>query len=304
MRIRPMAVSALLVAWIAPAVALAQQASPNCPPGGWFCEESAPPSTTSAPPPALPPPTVTPPPSAQPTAPPATTVIIPGSKNPPPVVIYQQAPPPPPPVYVLRQPATRAALPPPPPPPRQHWRRWGLNLRLQGVMMDNKQSQISSMGGAGIALRARPVPHFALDFGIDAIGGRDYLGNSRSEVPFTINAMVYANPRNIVQFYMLGGLGWSSARVEYDYSPSPMTGASTVEYPYRVERYSYFGGQLGAGLEIRLSQPISLNIDLIGFIRGRTDSAAKDHPEFTDAQGRTTNSSGGGLFRAGLTFYW
>jgi len=305
MRIRPKAVSAFLIAWIAPTVALAQQSSPNCPPGSWFCEESTPPSTTSAPPPALPPPTVTPPPSTPPaaTAPPATTVIIPGSRQAPPVVIYQQAPPPPPPVYVLRAPPSRA-LPPPPPPPRQHWRRWGLNLRLEGVMMDDRQHKTSGMGGAGISLRARPVPHFAIDFGLDAIGGRDYQGNSRSEVPFTINAMVYANPRNIVQFYMLGGLGWSSARVEYDFTPSPMTGGSMVEHPYRVEHYSYFGGQLGAGLEIRLSQPISLNIDLIGFVRGRTDSAAKSHPEFTDENGRTTNSSGGGLFRAGLTFYW
>lgn len=184
------------------------------------------------------------------------------------------------------------------------WRRWGLNLRLQGVLMDDRQSQISGMGGVGMSFRARPVPHFALDFGLDTLGGRDYHGNTRSEVPFTINAMVYANPRNPVQFYMLGGIGWSTARVEYDATGAPGSSSSAVSAPYAVERYSYFGGQLGGGLEFRLSPPVSLNIDLVGFIRGRTDSQARQNPEFVDDQGRTTNTSGGGLFRVGLTFYW
>jgi hypothetical protein len=172
-------------------------------------------------------------------------------------------------------------------------------------MMDDRQHKTSSMGGAGISLRARPVPHFALDIGLDAVGGRDYLGNSRTEVPFTLNAMVYFNPRNPVQFYMLGGIGWSTARVEFDNTASPQATTSVVQSPYNVERYSYFGGQLGTGLEIRLSPPVSLNIDVVGFIRGRTDAAARDRPEFTDPNtGRTTNTSGGGLFRLGLTFYW
>lgn len=307
MRISPKLLSAFLVAWIAPASAMAQQANPNCPPGSWFCEESSPPAS-ALPPPALPPPAVAPPPAAatppENLAPPATTVIVPGNRQgPPPVIIYQQAPPPPPPVYVIQRPPPRVVMPPPPP-PRPAWRRWGLNLRLQGVMMDDRKQETASMGGAGISLRARPVPHFALDFGLDAIGGKDYNGNSRSEMPFTINAMVFVNPRSPVQFYMLGGIGWSAARVEYDSTPSPMTGGSTVRSPYEVERYSYFGGQIGAGLEFRVSQPVSLNLDLIGFVRGRTDRNARDYPEFTDENGRTTNTSGGGLARAGITFYW
>ena len=42
----------------------------------------------------------------------------------------------------------------------------------------------------------------------------------------------------------------------------------------------------------------------LGKVVVRTDSQARDYPEFTDDKGRSTNSSGGGLFRAGLTFYW
>jgi len=44
---------------------------------------------------------------------------------------------------------------------------------------------------------------------------------------------------------------------------------------------------------------------VVGFIRGRTDDAARYDPEFVDPDtGRTTNTSGGGLFRGGITFYW
>lgn len=173
-------------------------------------------------------------------------------------------------------------------------------------MMDNGASWHSGMGGGGISFRARPVPHFALDLGLDALGGRDYQGNRRSEVPFSISALVYANPRNPVQFYMLGGIGWSSARVECDTTVCDGTSRPQTQPSgsYPVNQYGYFGGQLGMGLEFRLSPPVALNVDLVGFIRGRTDSSARSNPEFVDDYGRTTNTSGGGLFRAGITFYW
>jgi hypothetical protein len=164
-------------------------------------------------------------------------------------------------------------------------------------MMDSRKAQTAGMGGAGISFRARPVPHFALDFGLDVLNGTDYMGHRRSEVPFTISALVYANPRNVVQFYMLGGIGWSAAHVQYDNSISAQSGTN-------YDNYSYFGGHLGAGLEFRISPAVSLNMDLIGFVRGRTDDQARRYPEFTDEQGRTTNTSGGGLARGGITFYW
>jgi opacity protein-like surface antigen len=162
--------------------------------------------------------------------------------------------------------------------------------------MDDRQSSTAGMGGLGLSFRARPVPHFALDFGLDAVAGRDYNGNRRTEVPFTISALVYANPRDMAQFYMLAGIGWSSASVHRDDLGPSMAYA---------DHYSYFGGQLGAGLEFRVSRPVSINVDLVGFVRGRTDSAARVEPEFVDpVTQRTTNTSGGGLFRAGVTFYW
>ena len=41
-----------------------------------------------------------------------------------------------------------------------------------------------------------------------------------------------------------------------------------------------------------------------GFVRGRIDDNKREYPEFVDSNGRTTNTSGGGIFQGGLTFYW
>jgi hypothetical protein len=94
--------------------------------------------------------------------------------------------------------------------------------------------------------------------------------------------------------YLLAGFGWSWAHVESD-----RTGMQP-ESDYR-----YFGGQIGAGLEFRVAKHFALNADVRGFIRGRTDEQAQYQPEFTDpSTGRTTNTSGGGIVTAGMTFYF
>jgi hypothetical protein len=80
--------------------------------------------------------------------------------------------------------------------------------------------------------------------------------------------------------------------------------ASHVTSSQLDEHYGYFGGQIGGGLELRLSRNFALNVDLRGFIRDRTDELAQAQPEFTNANGQTTNTSGGGLFTGGMTVYF
>lgn len=161
----------------------------------------------------------------------------------------------------------------------------------KGDQRQPRRADDAGMGGLGFILRYRPIPAFALDFGLDFVGGRDYQGYRRSEVPFMVNGLFYVNPRNPVQFYFLGGLGWSGATVE--------------RVPGFEERWSYFGMQGGVGLEVRATQAVSFHVDMLGFLRGRTDDAARVAPEFVDpTTGRATNSSGGGLLRAGVTWYW
>jgi hypothetical protein len=79
--------------------------------------------------------------------------------------------------------------------------------------------------------------------------------------------------------------------------------------------YNYFGGQVGAGLELRLTRVLAFNADIRGFIRNRTDQLADSQPEFEQPAGcgsnpnaypgcRTTNTSGGGLLTGGMTLYF
>jgi opacity protein-like surface antigen len=176
-------------------------------------------------------------------------------------------------------------------------REWGINLRAEGVLLGKNKADDAGMGGFGASLRYRPVPAFAFDFGLDFLGGIDWAGDNRREVALSMNGMLFFNPKDMVQFYALGGVAFSWARVD-------KTGDGDV-IDHADARYSYFGMQLGAGLEFRVSKKAALNMDLIGFIRGRTDAGARNSYEYVDRRtGLGTNTSGGGLIRGGVTFYW
>ena len=278
------------------------QGATACPPGAWFCADVGAPAG-----------------SAKPHDPPAadekkagapgteaggaTSITIPPNQGGTTIIVNTApaAPPAPPPPVVKAAPPPAHVVAPPPryepaplPPPRPRRSEWGFNMHLEGAMMGSRGDQQSSdggMGGMGFSLRARPTGYFALDLGLDFLGGRDYQGYRRSEVPFTVNGLIFVNPRSKTQFYFLGGLGWSNAHVQLGNT--------------QVAQYSYFGVQGGVGLEFRVAPHVAFNIDAIGFIRGRTDDAAATTPEFVDPNtGRSTNSSGGGLFRGGMTLYW
>ncbi len=275
-------------------VASAQQANPNCPPGSWFCADT---QQQSAAPAGQPVPMQPPPPVAEqrppmPPPPPQPNYMY-GPGAPPPVVIYQ----PPPPVIVYQGPRYVQA----PPPPVYYYRpqqplpqrEWGINLRVEGAALGHRSAAThdSGMGGVGFGLRYKPIPAFGLEAGVDYLGGRDYNGFKRDEAAFTLNALVFLNPRSRAQVYLVGGVGWSTAHVTDDLS-------NTYDY-------SYFGGQGGLGIEFRVGRHVALNFDALGFIRERVDQGANAAPEFKDpATGQTTNTSGGVLFRGGLTFYF
>ena len=283
-----------------PATALAQGGAGDCPPGSWFCAQDSQQQATPAGKPVggagglapLPDPD-------QSATPPAHGTVIyqagaPGAASDaaPPVVVYQ----PPPPVVVVKP--EDAAPPPdyeyaPPPRPRVHHSEWGLNGHVEGAAFGHGSGD-AGMGGGGLGLRFKPSPRFGIESDVDFVGGHDYQGNDRTETALTFNGLLYLNPRSRAQIYLLAGFGWTTAHVtNSDSSSSPLDA-----------HYDYFGGQAGAGLEIRLSRNFALNGDFRGFIRGRTDALADSHPEFTSADGRTTNTSGGVLFTGGLTLYF
>lgn len=257
-------VSALTV----PVLAHAEDAKKDCEPGSWFCEENDPSGTKDL------------------QALPETKAA---EMPPPPVVVYQ---PPPPTVVVQPRDAPPAYyyVPRKAPPKKE----WGLNLHLGGAMMGEGRDGNAGMGMTGLGLRFRPIPYAAIEGGLDFAWGRDYNGYRRAETGLTLNGLIFLNPKNTTQVYLLGGFGWAGARATDD-----RDGYDKMEY-----RYGYFGVQGGVGVEFRLSKVVALNVDLRGLIRGRIDDHRRLHPEFVSSDGRRSNASGAGLLTGGLTFYW
>jgi hypothetical protein len=254
----------------------AQDNSKDCPPGSWFCGDTKPPPAGGDKDLQPLPDQKEPKAQDQKQAPPPPVVVY----QPPPTVVVQPREAPPAYYYVPRN-----------PPPR---REWGLNLHLGGLMMGKGYQGNAGMGMAGLGLRFRPIPQAALETDLDFAGGRDYNGFRRNETALTFNGLIFVNPRSKTQVYFLAGFGWSGARAVDD-----RDGYDRTEY-----HYGYFGVQSGIGLEFRLSKAVALNFDLRGFIRGRVDDNRRYNPEFVDGNGRSTNTSGGGLLQGGLTFYW
>jgi len=310
----------LLFPLVLPATALAQEG--DCPPGSWFCEEvdlEPPPldeedEVEPAPAPRAPaarkrrPQPSTNAPGRRPARPaPAqaggSTVTVDGSA---PVVIVKEPGAPDPQVVVIERRAAEPALEPPPPPAPKKQRRWretfGLNLRLQGAAFggaDESIAENSGMGGLGLSLRWRPSPYFAFDVGGDVMGGTDYYGRDRVETALSGSGLLYFNPQNRVQVYGIGGLHVAHAEVEATADSLPMSGWTWTN-DSTIGR-DYVGGHAGLGIEFRLSRLVGLHFDVLGVVRQRVGDGP---PEFVSPTGQTTDTSGAGLFRGGINFWW
>src|SRR3954468_9178310 len=222
-------------------------AAEDCP-DGWFCENNAAP---------LPAPAASP-----------NTAWAPGAPAPAGGAARPERPPNPgyappnypPPGY---EPEMHFDAPDNPPPKKRRragYREWGFNLHLEAALLGNSHNRASDAGmaGLGFGFRYRPIPHLAFEAGRDLLTGTDFQGYSRSEAGLLLNTLVFFNPHDVVQLYALGGLGFSGATVTI----APRSG----ETPFQRydEHYSYFGGQLGVGAEVRVTRRIALSADIIG----------------------------------------
>lgn len=268
------AAASLLGTFAGPALAAG-----DCPDGDWFCEPApAPPE-----PPGSEAPRPAPPSGARPAAPPSEA--------------------PPPPVYPPSDAEqVRIDVPhlEPAKPRRRHYREWGVNLHaLIGIMgNDSNKSPDADMNGLGAALRFRPIPWVAIEGATEVAWGTDYNGFDRFEQALLVSGMFFANPRSAIQLYGLVGFNGAAAFLD---SGTTASGQPVL----RDETYTYLGGHLGVGVEGRVTRHFVLGADLIGFLRSRRDRGAREDPEFIDPETHeVTNTSGGGLLRLGMTFYW
>jgi len=161
---------------------------------------------------------------------------------------------------------------------------WAFALRTEGVLLDS-DGENSRLWGVGVSGRYALNQVVTLDLGLDTLAGTDYNGYDRSELALSASALFYLNPSDIVRTFVLAGLSLSSARVDLGFED---------------QSWGYFGGHAGLGLELALDARIAFAFEALAFMRGRTDSRAAREPEFTDSSGRVTNTSGGGLLRAGV----
>jgi hypothetical protein len=195
---------------------------------------------------------------------------------------------------------------PPEKPPAKHRRhrglpKWGFNLHLVGALLDNHLESVdnTAMGGLGFGFRFRPLPALAFDADVDFLKGTDHQGFYRTEASFLLNTLLFFNPRDVLQIYALAGIGFTGAEVTLE----ARRGETLVN---RLdEHYSYFGGQFGLGMEVRVSRKVAIAGDVLGFVRGRTDEQLNERPEYVDRYTqRGSENSGGGMLRLGVTFYW
>jgi len=186
---------------------------------------------------------------------------------------------------------------------QRRWReRFGLNLRIEAAaFIPREGDEVHAIGGAGASFRWRPSPYFAFDLGGDIVGGSDYNGDDRVEFSGALSGILYFNPQHRVQVYGIGGVHLAHAEVE---RKNTITRGCVDCNMWQDESQgrNYFGGHGGLGVEFRISRHFGMFLDGLAIIRTRIDS---DEPEFRDPNtGETTNTSGAGLFRTGVNFWW
>ena len=176
---------------------------------------------------------------------------------------------------------------------------WGLNLRAEGAIQGNGSAFDPADGGGrhrpSLPPRARRSPSRRPSISSAAATTTTTV---RNETEFTVNALVFVNPRSRVQLYFLAGLGGSWANV---------TRTARAGYPNGSRTsYTYFGGQAGAGLEFRIAKHFAMNLDARAFIRSRTDSDGGELARVRElpARGRRRTRRTAASSPAGMTFYF
>ena len=183
---------------------------------------------------------------------------------------------------------------------RPNWgaSKLGLDLRIMGAggFAKGRAANAYGLGGAGIGLRYRALPHLGVEGGLDLLGGRDYNNDKRFEVVGSMGGMVFFNPRSRAQLYLSAGMLVDHARA--------WNSAEYLTYLTPTTTYTHFGGYGGLGLEVFATRNIAFHFDARGIVRQKVGGSSPT-AEFVDyASGRSTNTSGGLVGSAGKVIYF
>src|SRR5713101_8765080 len=81
---------------------------------------------------------------------------------------------------------------PPPLAPRRRI-KWGAEFRLEAAPFGSGAASNAGMGGFGMSFRPRPSPAFAVDVGVDFLGGRDFISEKRGEQTLIVTPMLFVH---------------------------------------------------------------------------------------------------------------
>ena len=128
----------------------------------------------------------------------------------------------------------------------------GLGLRLSGIALDGQTLNLSTMenpamGGFGLQIRSKVSRNVGLEFSGDwLVGQQDEV--TQTTMPLMLTFMYYVLPTGGLRLHGDFGAGLHFTKMEYD----------------RGFRYDMvqLAGQVGGGLEVRLSTDFALTADL------------------------------------------
>lgn len=166
--------------------------------------------------------------------------------------------------------------------------KFGITGRIGGILAEQVR-----MGGFAAGIRFRPSRIFGVELSVGAYGGQDFNGHDRVEVPIAFDFMFHLPRATRFQMFLLAGPQVSWAATEGLDGP----------FGYISRNFVYFGGHIGIGGELRISDHFAISADIRAFIRSRIDDDGR--PEFVNfATGETTNTSAGGILNFGAHLYF
>lgn len=177
---------------------------------------------------------------------------------------------------------------PPPPPPKLR-RRHALSLRVsQMLLSEGAELESSYLTGVGLSFRVRPVRWFGIEPAIDVFSGYDEYDSARAETDISTDLLFYLNPRDAVQIFGLmgGSITLASHSKHWDY-----------------EHSTHLGAHLGLGLEFRVTQLLSFNVNAVVFSRELAGAEARTLA-VDDPHDHVPESSRGLMLRGSTGFYF
>ena len=130
-----------------------------------------------------------------------------------------------------------------------------IGIRATGVGIEGSTLHLSDvenpvMGGLGVQLRTMLDEHWGLELAADFIGGGEERF-SQVQVPLTMSALFHVLPESPIRPYALAGVGVQFTELSYE------DGAFIRSVTEGV-------GQIGMGVDVKLSDRLAFNADVRG----------------------------------------